>query len=227
MTDTIENSRSESLRKAQDRAEELFRPVEAKGLTRPGMTESELNEEVYKFTETEFGVTNHWNKRIVRAGPNTLAPYDENPPDLVIEEDDLVFLDLGPEFEAWEADYSRSFVIGSDPLKQRLRDDIGKALPRARSISNSIRTLPRRSSTTTRRTSRRNTDGNTAVPSRAISWANFPTREFPATKSLCMSIRTIRTACATSGRMDNRATGFSKFTSSTALEKSADPTSSC
>jgi hypothetical protein len=33
--------------------------------------------------------------RIVRAGRNTLAPYDENPPDLTVGEDDILFLDLG------------------------------------------------------------------------------------------------------------------------------------
>jgi Xaa-Pro dipeptidase len=127
MTNTIESSRTEALRKAQERADQLFRLVEAKGLIRPGMTESQLNEEIYKLAETEFGVTKHWHKRIVRAGPNTLAPYDENPPDLAIAEDDIVFLDLGPVFEEWEADFGRTFVIGSDPVKQKLRDDIGKA----------------------------------------------------------------------------------------------------
>jgi Xaa-Pro dipeptidase len=63
----------------------------------------------------------------VRAGSNTLAPYDENPPDLTIGEDDIVFLDLGPVFEEWEADFGRTFVLGTDPIKLKLRDDIGKA----------------------------------------------------------------------------------------------------
>ena len=49
------------------------------------------------------------------------------PPDLMIDEDDILFLDLGPVFEEWEADFGRTFVIGSDPLKLKLRDDIGKA----------------------------------------------------------------------------------------------------
>ncbi len=127
MDNTIESSRTEALRKAQERANELFRLVEARGLIRTGMTENKLNEEIYNLAETEFGVTKHWHKRIVRAGPNTLAPYDENPPDLAIAEDDIVFLDLGPVFEEWEADFGRTFVIGSDPVKQKLCDDIGKA----------------------------------------------------------------------------------------------------
>src|SRR5262249_20942198 len=66
-------------------------------------------------------------QRIVRAGPNTLAPYDENPPDLTIAEDDIVFLDLGPVFEEWEADFGRTFVVGEDPAKRKLCRDIEQA----------------------------------------------------------------------------------------------------
>jgi hypothetical protein len=51
MTDILENSRSEALRKAQDRADELFRLVETKGLIRPGMTESQLSEGIYKLAQ--------------------------------------------------------------------------------------------------------------------------------------------------------------------------------
>jgi Xaa-Pro dipeptidase len=38
-----------------------------------------------------------------------------------------LFLDLGPVFEQWEADFGRTFVLGTDPIKLKLRDDIGKA----------------------------------------------------------------------------------------------------
>jgi Xaa-Pro aminopeptidase len=71
-----------------------------------------------------FGVSRHWHKRIVRAGVNTLAPYKENPPDRRIEADDIVFCDFGPIFEQWEADFGRTFVLGDDPVKHRLRDDL-------------------------------------------------------------------------------------------------------
>jgi Xaa-Pro dipeptidase len=46
---------------------------------------------------------------------------------LAIAEDDVVFLDLGPVFEEWEADFGRTFVVGSDPVKQKLCTDIAKA----------------------------------------------------------------------------------------------------
>jgi Xaa-Pro dipeptidase len=74
-----------------------------------------------------YGITTYWHKRIIRAGRNTLAPYAENPPDLMIGQDDILFLDLGPVFEDWEADFGRTFVVGSDRQKLKLRDDVGIA----------------------------------------------------------------------------------------------------
>jgi Xaa-Pro dipeptidase len=119
--------RGEALRKAQDHANGLFEAAEANSLIRPGISESQLNEEIYRLAERKYGITKYWHKRIVRAGANTLLPYHENPPDLTIVEDDILFLDLGPVFEDWEADFGRTFVIGSDPTKLKLRDDIVKA----------------------------------------------------------------------------------------------------
>jgi Xaa-Pro aminopeptidase len=125
--DAFEEQRVTELRTAQNKAEQLFREVEASGLIRAGITESRLNDHIYNLAKEMYGITTYWHKRIVRAGRNTLAPYAENPPDLTIGEDDILFLDLGPVFEDWEADFGRTFVIGSDLLKLKLRDDVGQA----------------------------------------------------------------------------------------------------
>lgn len=125
--DAFEEQRVTELRTAQSKAERLFREIEERGLIRSGIGESRLNEEIYELAKEMYGITTYWHKRIVRAGRNTLAPYAENPPDLTIGEDDILFIDLGPVFEDWEADFGRTFVIGSDPLKLKLRDDIGRA----------------------------------------------------------------------------------------------------
>ncbi len=60
----------------------------------------------------------------MRSGPNTLMPYKENPPDRVIGANDIVFADFGPIFEEYEAGFGRTFVLGDDPVKHRLRDDL-------------------------------------------------------------------------------------------------------
>jgi Xaa-Pro dipeptidase len=132
----IESNRAAALRQAQEKANVLFKAVEQQGLIRANVPESRLNQDIYDLARQMFGISTYWHKRIVRAGRNTLAPYDENPSDLTIGEDDIVFLDLGPVFEVWEADFGRTFVLGSDPIKLKLRDDIGKAFGRGKNYFN-------------------------------------------------------------------------------------------
>jgi Xaa-Pro dipeptidase len=122
-----EGNRAGALLQAQQKANELFQAVEKQGLIRADISESRLNQDIYDLASQMFGISTYWHKRIVRAGRNTLTPYDENPPDLTIGDDDILFLDLGPVFEVWEADFGRTFVLGSDPVKLKLRDDVSKA----------------------------------------------------------------------------------------------------
>jgi Xaa-Pro aminopeptidase len=123
MTHT-EEQRAAELLEAQAKAVALFHEIEARGLIRPGITETTLNADIYALAKEMYGITTYWHKRIVRAGKNTLLPYAENPPDLTIGEDDILFLDLGPVFEMWEADFGRTFVLGDDPLKRKMQRDI-------------------------------------------------------------------------------------------------------
>src|ERR1700760_4705245 len=122
-----EEKRAKELRDAQNKAEGLFHEIEAQGLIRAGISESRLNADIYALAEKMYGISTYWHKRIVRSGKNTLLPYAENPPDLTIGEDDILFLDLGPVFEQWEADFGRTFVLGSDPLKLKMCRDIKSA----------------------------------------------------------------------------------------------------
>src|SRR5580658_6420179 len=99
-----EEALAAGLTDAQAKAQTLFAEIETRNLIRSGAKESEINESVYALAGSMYGISRYWHKRIVRVGRNTLAPYDENPPDLTVGEDDIVFLDLGPVFEQWEAD---------------------------------------------------------------------------------------------------------------------------
>jgi Xaa-Pro aminopeptidase len=117
---------------AQEKAQTLFAETQARNLIRTGAKESEINEGIYALAESMFGISRYWHKRIVRAGRNTLAPYDENPPDLTVGEDDIIFLDFGPVFEEWEADFGRTYVVGNDPLKHKLCRDIEEAFVRGK-----------------------------------------------------------------------------------------------
>ena len=123
----VEALRAAELLEAQRKAEELFRAIQERGLICPGIMESDLNASIYLLAQEIYGITTYWHKRIVRAGRNTLLPYAENPPNLRIEADDILFLDFGPVFERWEADFGRTYVLGSDPLKQKLLRDVRDA----------------------------------------------------------------------------------------------------
>ena len=123
----VEALRAAELLEAQRKAEELFRAIQDRGLIRPGIMESDLNASMYALAQELFRITTYWHKRIVRAGRNTLLPYADNPPDLRIEADDILFLDFGPVFEHWEADFGRTYVLGSDPSKQKLQRDVRDA----------------------------------------------------------------------------------------------------
>jgi Xaa-Pro dipeptidase len=125
--DQSEEAVAAGLLEAQKKAQALFAEIDSRKLIRPGTAETEINESIYALARQMYGITRYWHKRIVRAGRNTLAPYDENPPDLTVTEDDIVFLDLGPVFEEWEADFGRTFVVGNDPIKRKLCRDIEEA----------------------------------------------------------------------------------------------------
>lgn len=109
---------------AEHIAQQLFTIIEERQLIKPGKSENELNEEVFILADELFGIKKYWHKRIVRSGINTLVPYDDNPPNLVIQPDDILFLDFGPILEEWEADFGRTYVIGNDPYKHKLKRDI-------------------------------------------------------------------------------------------------------
>lgn len=117
---------------AERKALHLFKEAEVRGLIVGGKTEKQLNEELFDLAFELYNIKKYWHKRIVRSGKNTLHPYRENPPDLTIENDDILFFDFGPVFEDWEADVGRTYVIGNDPLKLKLKADIEAAWKESR-----------------------------------------------------------------------------------------------
>lgn len=117
----------EQLIEAEEKAWQLFKIAEERGLIVAGKTEKQLNKEIYALAKELLGIKKFWHKRIVRSGKNTLAPYNESPPDLVLQQDDILFFDFGPLFEDWEADIGKTYVIGNDPLKRKLSVDVESA----------------------------------------------------------------------------------------------------
>ena len=127
-----EHDRLAALTAAEDRALALLAEIERLGFVAAGRTEKAVERDIRDLAANAFGVETHWHKRIVRAGANTLATFYDNPPDLTIAEDDTVFLDLGPVFEAWEADVGQTYAVGGDPRKHALCRDLAEVFEAGR-----------------------------------------------------------------------------------------------
>ena len=112
---------------AEQKAKKLFTLVEERGLITAGKTEKQLCAEIVQIAKIEFGAVDHWGKKIVRTGINTLQPYAADPPDLVIQTGDILFFDFHPVFSNHEADLGRTYVLGNDPLKQKIKKDVEAA----------------------------------------------------------------------------------------------------
>ena len=87
---------------------------------RAGVSERVVEDEIKALALKDFGVTTHWHKRIVRSGPNSITTAGDHPPVRDIETGDIVYLDLGPVFESWEADIGKSYALGDRPRKNAL-----------------------------------------------------------------------------------------------------------
>ncbi len=118
---------------AQQQSIALFNSVDEKGLIISGKSEAQLIEEIVQIAKSDFGIEKYWHKKIVRAGINTLQPFSGNPPDRIIQDDDIVVLDFGPIFDGHEADLGRTYVIGNNPLKLQLQKDVEAAWHEAKS----------------------------------------------------------------------------------------------
>ena len=114
ITDT---DRRAALEAAEAKALALFDAIETGGLIAPGRSEREVEADIFALAEAQFGVVQHWHRRIVRAGANTLTTAADYPDERTIEPDDTVYVDLGPVFEAWEADIGRTYAVGGDAQK--------------------------------------------------------------------------------------------------------------
>ncbi|NEN23900.1 aminopeptidase P family protein [Cryomorpha ignava] len=129
-------SQREKLVEAEINAAALFAEAEKRELIIPGKSEKQLNNELFALALEMFGIKKYWHKRIVRSGPNTLKPYEENPPNLILQKDDILFVDFGPIFDEWEADFGRTYVLGNDPVKLKLKRDIETAWQECKAFFN-------------------------------------------------------------------------------------------
>jgi len=74
-----------------------------------------------------MGMRKGWHRVIVRFGPNTTKDFlAESDPGVVIGEQDIFFIDIGPVYGETEGDAGETFVFGDDPEHHKARHDVRK-----------------------------------------------------------------------------------------------------
>ncbi|CAM2162345.1 Aminopeptidase P family protein [Paraburkholderia sacchari] len=90
----------------------------------PGMTEPQATQRARK-TLKKHGLLQGWHAICIRFGCNTMLEYGApSKPDVVLGENDIFTLDIGPLWDGYEADSGDTFVVGNDPDMLRAKTDV-------------------------------------------------------------------------------------------------------
>jgi methionyl aminopeptidase len=90
----------------------------------PGMAEEQAKE-IARATLSELGMRRGWHHIIVRCGPNTTKDFmARSEPGVVLQDDDIFFVDIGPVYGDFEGDAGDTFVLGGDPLHLKAKHDV-------------------------------------------------------------------------------------------------------
>lgn len=89
----------------------------------PGMVEEDAVA-MAKTVLIDAGLQLSWHPTRVRFGINTIKPMKQaSVPGVVLQENDIFFLDIAPRVEAWEGDGGASFVVGHQAEYERCARD--------------------------------------------------------------------------------------------------------
>jgi len=89
----------------------------------PGMSEDEAKE-IARETLASLEMRRGWHHIIVRCGPNTTKDFMErSEPGVVLQDNDIFFIDIGPVYGDFEGDAGDTFVFGDNPLHLKAKTD--------------------------------------------------------------------------------------------------------
>jgi Xaa-Pro aminopeptidase len=90
----------------------------------PGMSE-ERAKEIARETLSALGMRRGWHHIIVRCGANTTKDFmARSEPGVVLQDDDIFFVDIGPVYGDFEGDAGDTFVFGNNPLHHKAKRDV-------------------------------------------------------------------------------------------------------
>jgi len=89
-----------------------------------GMVEEDARA-MARATLTDLGMRRGWHHVITRIGPNTTKDFmARSEAGVVLGEDDIFFIDIGPIYGDYEGDAGETFVVGGDPEHHRAKSDV-------------------------------------------------------------------------------------------------------
>lgn len=93
---------------------------------KPGMLEEDAVE-MARDLLAEYRMLRGWHEVYVRFGQNTTKTYGmESEPNVILGENDIMFVDIGPVFQKWEGDAGDTFVFGNDADMHQCASDARK-----------------------------------------------------------------------------------------------------
>jgi Xaa-Pro aminopeptidase len=101
---------------------------------RPGMVEEDAVDMAKRIIEAQ-GHALSWHPTRVRFGRNTIVPMKQpSQPGVVLQENDIFFIDIAPRVEDWEGDGGATFVVGSHPEYARCAEDAKRLFHEVRKL---------------------------------------------------------------------------------------------
>lgn len=115
-------------------AQALFAEITARDVIAPGNSEQETGNWIGDLARQVFGTAARRAEPVVRSGPHTALPYEQEPPDRAIGEDGVVAADLGPVLTGYATEFARTLAFGSDPHKHCLVENLPKVFAAGRDV---------------------------------------------------------------------------------------------
>ncbi|WP_445270023.1 M24 family metallopeptidase [Streptomyces sp. DSM 41634] len=130
-----ERLRALNLVEGQRKAQTLFAEATRRGLMAAGRSEYEVTDRIGDLARELWGTRVRWPGRIVRSGPHAVLPSGEEPSaDRVIGAGDTVTAHFSPLLAGHGTDYTRTTVLGDDPARLRLREDLPAIFAAGRAV---------------------------------------------------------------------------------------------
>ncbi len=117
---------------ARERTWQAVRDISS--FMRPGMTEKAAIKQANAYF-ADHGVRKFWHKTHIRFGRSTVLSFDDPYHDeVVLQDNDIFFLDIGPIWNGVEGDCGETFVMGENAKFTKIRNDLKSIFDQTREL---------------------------------------------------------------------------------------------